>query len=188
MHLTLDPLTTAHISIDLMNATVGRELAPYDAATVVQNTSKIAKKLRDNGGMNIYVRVAIGEILELLTDVSFPRNTGAIPPGAGDIVPDSGIQPEDIVVVKRQWGAFYGTDLEQHLRRRNIKTIIMTGIATNFGVESTARAAQDSGYNLVFVEDAMSSLSGEAHKFVVENIFPRMGRVRSTEAVLNSLP
>lgn len=84
-------------------------------------------------------------------------------------------------------GAFYGTDLEQQLRRRNIRTIILGGIATNFGVECTARSAFDRGYQLVFAEDAMSSVSAEAHQFSVDTIFPRMGRVRSTAQIITAL-
>jgi nicotinamidase-related amidase len=90
-------------------------------------------------------------------------------------------------VTKRQWGAFYGTDLDLQLRRRDIRTIIMAGIATNFGVESTARDAQERGYELIFAEDAISSMSVEMHRFPVENIFPVMGRVRSTEEILGAL-
>jgi nicotinamidase-related amidase len=97
------------------------------------------------------------------------------------------VQPGDVVVTKRQWGAFYGTDLEQHLRRRGIRTIVLGGIATNIGVESTARAAHDQGYEVVFAEDAMSSLSAEVHEFPIKNIFPRMGRVRSVEEIMKAL-
>jgi nicotinamidase-related amidase len=68
-------------------------------------------------------------------------------------------------------GAFHGTALDQQLRRRGIRTVIMGGIATNFGVESTARAAFDHGYALVFAHDAMSSIKG-MHEFAVQSIFP----------------
>lgn len=71
--------------------------------------------------------------------------------------------------------------------RRNIRTILMGGIATNMGVESTARAAFDRAYELVFAEDAMSSMSAEAHQFSIQNIFPRMGRVRTTEQLIKAL-
>jgi nicotinamidase-related amidase len=90
------------------------------------------------------------------------------------------VQDGDVRITKRQWGAFYGTDLDLQLRRRGIRTLAMSGIATNFGVESTARAAFDRGYELVFVEDAMTSLAAEPHAFTVKELFPRMGRVRST--------
>jgi nicotinamidase-related amidase len=97
------------------------------------------------------------------------------------------VQAGDLIVTKRQWGAFYGTDLEQHLRRRGIRTIVIGGIATNFGVESTARAAFDQGYEVVFAEDAMSSVSAEVHEFPIKNVFPRMGRVRTVEQIVKAL-
>ncbi len=93
---------------------------------------------------------------------------------ASQLVPESGVQDGDIVIVKRQWGAFYGTGLDQQLRRRGIRTIMIGGIATNIGVESTAREAFDRGYEMVFVEDAMSTISPEAphlcrHNYLSEN-------------------
>jgi nicotinamidase-related amidase len=102
-------------------------------------------------------------------------------------VPEAGRKEGDFLVAKRQWGAFNGTSLEQQLRRKGVDTIVLGGIATNIGVESTARAALDHDYQLVFAEDAMSSMSAEWHEFSVKNIFPRMGRVRSTEEIIAAL-
>jgi nicotinamidase-related amidase len=186
MELTLDPKTTALVLIDLQNGVVGRQLAPYAAADVVRNGVKLADALRAKGGLVIFVRVKVTETLSLPVDAPNPRPAN-IPPEASELVAELNVQAGDVVITKRQWGAFYGTDLEQQLRRRQIRTLVMGGIATNFGVESTARAAHDYGYELVFAEDAMSSLSAEAHGFATKNIFPRMGRVRSTEQVLAAL-
>jgi nicotinamidase-related amidase len=109
------------------------------------------------------------------------------PPEASHMAPEAQVQASDHVVTKRQWGAFYGTELDQMLRRRGIKTIIMSGIATNYGVESTAREAFDRGYELVFAEDAMSTASAEAHQFCCQNTFRTMGRVRSTRELIDAL-
>jgi nicotinamidase-related amidase len=103
------------------------------------------------------------------------------------MAPEAQVQAQDHVVTKRQWGAFYGTELDQMLRRRGIKTIIMSGIATNYGVESTAREAFDRGYELIFAEDAMSTVSAEAHQFCCQNTFRTMGRVRSTRELIDAL-
>jgi nicotinamidase-related amidase len=108
------------------------------------------------------------------------------PPEAVHLADEAHVQATDHVVTKRQWGAFYGTELDQLLRRRGIKTLIMSGIATNYGVESTAREAFDRGYELIFAEDAMSSMSAEAHRFSSENVFRTMGRVRSTRALIDA--
>jgi nicotinamidase-related amidase len=98
-----------------------------------------------------------------------------------------GVIDSDIRIIKRQWGAFYGTELELQLRRRGIEHIVLGGIATNIGVESTARNAWELGFGQVFAEDAMSSTSAEHHAFAIENIFPRLGRVRSTAQILDLL-
>lgn len=91
------------------------------------------------------------------------------------------------MITKRQWGAFYGTELDLQLRRRDIDTIILCGILTTVGVESTARDAFERGYNQVFVEDAMAAREAADHVHTVGTIFPRIGRVRSTEEVLAAL-
>ena len=96
-------------------------------------------------------------------------------------------QDSDLVVTKRQWGAFYGTDLELQLRRRGIDTIVLGGIATNFGVESTARDAFERDFALIFAEDAMAGASAEAHAFALSTVFPRLGRIRSTRQILEAL-
>jgi nicotinamidase-related amidase len=108
-------------------------------------------------------------------------------PGWDELAPDLEKSEKDILITKRQWGAFYGTALDLQLRRRGIRTIVIGGIATNFGVESTARDAYERNFGLVFVEDAMSGISAEAHKFAIGTIFPRIGRVRSTAEVLGAI-
>ncbi|MGF6755433.1 isochorismatase family protein [Paraburkholderia sp. GAS42] len=186
--LSLDPKTTALVLIDLQHGIVGRELAPYPGSQVVENSVRLAEATRAAGGTVVFVRVLLTELLQRLTDAA-PQapNTPPPPAIASELVPEAGVQPGDLVVTKRQWGAFYGTDLELHLRRRGIRTVVMAGIATNFGVESTARAAFDQGYDLVFIEDAMSSMSAEAHKSSTEGVFRVMGRVRSTAGYVEAL-
>ena len=91
------------------------------------------------------------------------------------------------MILKRQWGAFYGTDLDLQLRRRKLATIVLCGIATEFGVESTARDAYEMGYEQVFAEDAMTGRSADSHANSVTRILPRMGRVRGTEEIIAAL-
>jgi nicotinamidase-related amidase len=99
------------------------------------------------------------------------------------------VEPEenDILILKRHWGAFYGTELDLQLRRRQVETLVLGGIATNFGAESTARSANEFGYQQVFAEDAMASFSEMNHDFAIQNIFPRLGRVRPTTEILEAL-
>lgn len=94
---------------------------------------------------------------------------------------------EDVVITKHHWGAFYATDLDLKLRRRGIATIILGGISTNLGVESTARAAFDHGYEQIFVSDAMTAHEARDHEHTLRRILPLLGKVRSTRDVVSAL-
>jgi nicotinamidase-related amidase len=186
--LNIDIARTALVQIDLQNFNVTRELAPHPAERVVGNCVLLASEMRDRGGMVIFVRVLLEDLPRPPADNPMVKpGTPAPPPEAVHLADVAQVQAQDIVVTKRQWGAFYGTDLEQLLRRRGVKTIIMSGIATNIGVESTAREAFDRGYELVFAEDAMSSISADGHNNACQNVFRIMGRVRSTRELIDAL-
>ncbi|MDE2040961.1 MAG: isochorismatase family protein [Patescibacteria group bacterium] len=86
----------------------------------------------------------------------------------------------------RQWGAFYGTELDMQLRRRGVRTIVLCGISTNIEVESTARFAYEYGYQQIFAEDACAARSKEEHDFPMKTVFPRMGQVRKTEEIISA--
>jgi len=185
---TLDLARTALVLIDLQNSNVKRTLAPYSAEQTVGNCVLLAQEMRSRGAMVVYVRVLLNELPVPLADAPMrPPGAAAPPYDASELAEMAGVEATDLVVAKRQWGAFYGTELDQLLRRRGIDTLLLGGIATNFGVESTARAAFDRSYKLVFAEDAMSSMDAEAHHFACTHIFPKMGRVRSTRAVIDML-
>jgi nicotinamidase-related amidase len=92
-------------------------------------------------------------------------------------------EASDLKVTKRQWGAFYGTDLDLQLRRRGVTTVVIGGIATNMGVESTARAAHEHGCAVVLAEDAATTFSAEMHEFAFEHIFPHLGRVAKADEI-----
>jgi nicotinamidase-related amidase len=187
--LALDPKTTALVLIDLQNGILAMPVQPHTSQQLLERSAKLAAALRTAGGTVIYVHVDFAQMTSLPTDAPPMRdpNGPPPPPEASQLSPHCGIQPGDLTVTKRQWGAFYGTNLDQILRRRGIQTILLGGIATNFGVESTARDAFDRAYQVVFIEDAMSTVSPEAHTFAITTTFPRMGRVRSTDEVLAAL-
>lgn len=189
MTLALDPATTALIVIDLQRGIVARQAAPHSASEVVERCAKLAKAFRDQKSLVILVHVAFSadDRDRLKPEADSPAPAGPLPPDWSEIVPEIGPHPGDILITKRQWGAFYGTNLEVQLRRRGIRTIVFGGIATNFGVESTARDAYERGFEQVFVEDAMSGLTAGAHEFAITTIFPRIGRVRSTAEVLAAI-
>jgi len=189
--LNLNPHTTALVLIDLQNGIVGRALAPYEAPLVIKNACALGQQCAAVGAKIVLVNVAFsiegGDRLKQPIDSPMPVPPGGFPPGFSDFAPEIAALKPDVIVTKRQWGAFYGTELDLQLRRRGIDTIILGGIATNFGVESTARDAWERNYTVIIAEDACTSMSADAHQFAIEKIFPRISRVRKSSEILSEL-
>jgi nicotinamidase-related amidase len=183
----LDSRKTALVLIDLQNAIVAMNTAPHPAAQVVGNSVALAEAFRGHGAPVVYVRVDLNDFLKLPVDEPVNLGNTPLPAIASEIAPSAGFQPGDILLTKRHWGAFAGTDLEQQLRSRGVDTVVLAGISTNVGVESTVRQGTGLGFGFVVVEDACSGQDGEQHRFAFEKIFPRLCRVRSTDEVLAAL-
>ncbi|MGK9173047.1 hydrolase [Yokenella regensburgei] len=187
--LQLDATKTALVVIDLQEGILPFAGGPYSAAQVVSRSAKLADKFRAAGAPVMLVRVGwsadFAEALKQPVDAAAGGH--ALPENWWDYPAALGKQESDIEVTKRQWGAFYGTDLELQLRRRGIETIVLCGISTNIGVESTARNAWELGFSLVVVEDACAAATAEQHQGSMTNIFPRIGRVRTTDEILAAL-
>ena len=181
----IDPVATALVLIDLQRGVVSRNTAPRSAAEVVRGCSRLVEAARPLGVLVVKVRVSFApdraNAPHQDVDEGYPP-----PPPAGwdELVEEMRPTAGEVVVTKRQWGAFYGTNLDLELRRRGRTTLVLGGIATNFGVESTARDAWERNYQLLLVEDAMAALDEEAHRFAVTRIFPRLGRVCTVADVL----
>ncbi len=192
MALDIDKKTTALVVIDLQKgiASSGRTFAPHSTEVVVQNAAKLAEAFRKNGMPVFLVHVVStpAERLDVVSDDPGWRPSGPLPADASDFVPEIGPKEGDLTIAKKQWGAFYGTELELQLRRRGMRTIVLCGISTNYGVESTARFAYEYGFQQVFAEDAMSSATEEMHNAAVNFVFRRIGRVRTTAEILEALP
>jgi nicotinamidase-related amidase len=187
--LTLDPRTTALVLIDLQKGILPYAKAPYDSATVLANAAKLASAFRTAQSQVVLVKVGFsadgGD--RLTADVDAPTPSAAQPADWLDDPVELPRQPGDILILKRQWGAFNGTELDLQLRRRGIRTIVLAGIATSIGVESTARFAWELGYEIVFAEDATSGPDAAMHVHSFKGIFPRLGRVRTTTDLLAAL-
>jgi nicotinamidase-related amidase len=187
--VVIDKSKTALVVIDLQKGIVGRPTVPYASETVVRNAAALAAAFRNNGMPVFLVRVTRSsdgkDALRPVADATMPAQLP--PPDWAEFVPEMEPRQGDFVITKRQWGAFYGTDLDLQLRRRGIAAIVLCGIATEFGVESTARDAYERGYQQVFAGDAMAGLHVESHANAVERIFPRMGRVRGAEEIILAL-
>jgi nicotinamidase-related amidase len=191
MALTLDLKKTALVLIDLQQGIVGQPRAPHAAAEVVRRAAELGRAFAAADAPIVRVHVGfaadLADQLQLPVDAPMPRPSGGLPAGWSDFVPEIAALPKAIDITKRQWSAFYGTELDLQLRRRGITTIVLGGIATNFGVESTARDAWQSNYAVVVAEDATTSVDAELHRLAIEKILPRIARVRSTTEILAAL-
>ncbi|GGQ84467.1 isochorismatase family protein [Streptomyces asoensis] len=164
----LAPARSALILVDLMDRIVALPLEPRKGTEVLTAAEELASAFRSAGALVVLVRVERPGVAEQ-------------PPGSALV---QGLRRDgDVEIVKRTIGAFQGTGLDDLLRERGVTTLVLAGIATNLGVESTARAAGDLGYDLVFVEDAMSALTGAEHEASVKLDFPRLGTVTRTADV-----
>lgn len=182
--------TTALIVIDLQNGVLDPEPVPFGKDQVVARSVSLAKAF------------AAAEIPIMLTTTDFGPGYADAPKGAADtpwalpkdglpaefatLVPEVDALPAAVRIVKRQMSAFFGTELDLQLRRRGCGTVVICGVATNMGVEATARAAFDLNYNVVIAADACSSVAPGLHEFAVEKILPRIARVRQADEIIEA--
>lgn len=186
MAMQLDPRKTALILIDLENGILAMPVQPYSADEITAKCRTMAEAFRAHGAPVVYVNVDLANMLPLQVDQSHSGGQTP-PPEASELSPTSGYQQGDLRVTKRHWGAFGHTNIDVLLKERGIDTVVFGGIATNLGVESTARQAASYGLNIVIAEDACSSLGKEMHDFAIKNIFPMMARVRTTQEVVDAI-
>ncbi|MFE2335179.1 hydrolase [Streptomyces coelicoflavus] len=180
---------TALVLIDLQNAIVSAPCVPHTGADIVARAADLADAFRKEGAPVVLVRVTEAEDKADGTPgrKDAPSYGGPMPAGWDEIVEDLSGHPGDILVTKRNWGAFYGTDLDLQLRRRGITQIVLAGIATSIGVESTARNAHELGYHVTLATDAMADMNPEAHLNSIERIFPLLGECGRAEEIIGLL-
>lgn len=185
--ITLSAPSTALILVDLQRAVLALQTEPRTSSSVLANCKLLAERFRSAGAPVILSNVAFasdfGDLQRTPVDQASPAAKGPLMENWFELA-EGLTRPTDLRITKHQWGAFYGTDLDLQLRRRRIETVVIGGIATNFGVESTARAAHEHGYAPVLVEDACASLSTDMHAFAFTQIFPLLGRVTKVNDIV----
>ena len=174
----LDP-RTALVVIDLQKGILSLPVV-HPAADVLGRAIVLAAAFRARGLPVVLVNVA--SVAPGRTEES--RFAGELPSDFAVLAPELDRQPDDVLVTKRSWGAFTGTDLEARLREARVTQVVVCGIATSIGVESTARQAHELGFNVTLPLDAMTDLSAEAHGNSATRIFPRLGETGTAADVL----
>ncbi len=168
----------ALIVVDLQKGIVALPTA-HDTADIVARSASLARAFRVSGRPVVLVHVS--GVAPGRTDAG-PRELPT-DPSFFEFVPEIEQAPSDHVVEKKRWGAFHGTDLDVQLRRRGIRTIVLGGVATQIGVESTARQAWEHGYELVIVKDATTSMAAEPHEMSMKHILPRISRLTESAQI-----
>jgi nicotinamidase-related amidase len=110
-----------------------------------------------------------------------------MPDGWAELIPELNRQPSDHLVTKKTRGAFTNTDLEKYLTANGVTQVVIVGVSTSAGVESTARQAHELGFNVVLVTDAMTDSDADAHHNSVTRIFPKMSETGTTRQLLDLL-
>jgi len=193
MSLVLDPRSTALVLIDLQKGILSQPLVPHDVGTVTKNGVALAKRFLEKKAPVVAVNVTFsadyGDTPPKEVDSPMQLPPGGVPAGWADLIPEIDGLPGILRVTKRQWGAFFGTELDLQLRRRGISTIVLGGVSTPIGVEQTAREAWQLNYTVVLAEDACAAGGGDAqiHDHSIKKILPRISRIRSTADVLAAL-
>jgi nicotinamidase-related amidase len=187
MPATLDP-ATALILIDLQDGiTALPTVDPSDQ--IVARGARLADAFRAHKKLVVATRVAFspdgGDVVQTRTAANQGGPTPT--PNYGEFRSELKLGNGDVPITKRGWNAFYGTELDLELRRRKITGIVLAGISTSIGVESAARAANERGYELTIVTDAVTDTDRGAHLNSLEVIFPRIAELATTDDVLSVL-
>jgi nicotinamidase-related amidase len=190
-------INTALILIDLQKSNLKIETVP-PVSEVLKQAAKLVTAFREVGLPIVVVNVnpvgaawtkvrvekptiPRGQVTQALAKIVMPLA------GKTDILPEIITQPDDIFITKKTWNAFYSTPLQDELRKRKVTGIVLAGVSTSIGVEGTARAASELGYNIAFAVDAMTDRVPEAHRNSLRFIFPRIGESGTTEEIINKL-
>jgi nicotinamidase-related amidase len=176
----LDP-RTALIVIDLQKGIVGMPTA-HSTADIVSRASELATAFRKHGLPVVLVNVDAGAPGRTEQSRNFPRSDDwAV------LVPELNQQLSDITVTKKTWGAFSSTDLDAQLKKLGVTQVVLAGVATSAGVESSARHAHELGYNVTLATDAMTDMSADAHSNSISRIFPRIGETGTSREIIELL-
>ena len=177
----LDP-RTALVLVDLQKGVVSNP-GVHLMSCIVKNAAALADAFRRRSLPVVLVHAvgtAPGRTEQALSH-------GQRPADWTELVPELNWQPTDHVVAKRTWGAFTNTGLDLPLRGAGVTQVVIAGLVTSIGVESTARQAYDLGFNVTLAVDAMTDRNADAHHNSVERIFPKLGETGTVWEIINAL-
>ncbi len=182
MPVTTIDARTALIVVDLQRGILNSPFS-HPIAAVIERSRALIDAFRQHGLPVVLVNVA--GVAPGRTEHT-PRHT-TLPEGFTVLLPELNQQPGDILVTKRTWGAFPSTDLESQLKAKGVTQVVVVGVATGTGVESTARQAYELGFNVTLAVDAITDARPEAHAYSLSHVFPRLGETGTAQEIIDLL-
>ena len=186
-----DGTAAALIIIDLQEGILSPEPLPHGRELIVTRAAEMGRTF---AAANRPIVVTTTDFAAGYADAPAGRADApwalpseGLPPDFAALAPEIAMLPAAARITKRQMSAFFGTELDLQLRRRGCDTVVICGVATNLGVEATARAAFDLNYSVVIAADACDSVAPGLHEFAVEQILPRIARVRQSGEIIAAL-
>lgn len=188
-NLTIQPSTTALVLVDFQNFTMELPTAPFTPAEALRNGVRLAKACRAKKMPVVLVRVGHPShhaphpnlpVDESFSGFEYPENPM-------ELCAELGPEPGDIIVDKYNWGAFYQTNLDAQLRRRGVTTLIVGGLVTHIGVDTTMRQAHERNYAQVLASDTVAAFDLSQHEHVIQHVAPRLSKVRTTDEILAAI-
>ena len=175
----LDP-RTALVVVDLQKGTIGSHPMAHSADDVIGRAAELAAAFRQRGLPVALVNHAGNPAGR----TQYGQGGGDWPPELTELMPGLDADASDLRVTKRSWGAFAGTDLDARLRSLGVTQVVIAGVATSYGIESTARDAYDRGYHVTIAADAVTDPSLEGHQHRLDRVFPALGQVGTTAEII----
>lgn len=182
MSITQIDHRTALVVIDLQQGIVALNTC-HPVAEIVDNCTKLIAKFRQLSLPIVFVNV--DGVMPGRTDIV--KSNAEKPANWSKLIDELELEQHDIFITKQSWGAFTNTQLQQVLSSLKITQLVICGIATSMGVESTVRQAAELGYNLSLPTDAMTDLTINAHNNSVTSIFPKLAETGSTQQLLTKI-
>jgi ureidoacrylate peracid hydrolase len=196
----IEPRRAALLIIDMQNYFVkpGHQGEVPLARAIVPNINRLAAELRRRGGHVVWIRNGTAGTRQswsnyhdgLMTPERMLRRYEAMEEDHDgfEFWRENDIRPEDACLTKTRYSAFIhgSSDVERHLRERDIDTVLIAGTATNICCESTARDAMMLNFKTVMVSDGLAAYSDEEHNASLSALYGQFADVQTVDEVLQS--
>ena len=191
-NLNLDRVNTAVLSMDIQEAPV-RKSSMFRERNVGQAAKSVLEAARKAGVLVIHAVIDYQPAFFSPKNIFLQKIRVPILSAPGvdvaellEIVDEVKPVGDEPIIRKPRMNPFFGTALDSMLRSRDIETVVLMGVATEFVVEAAARHAADADYRVIVLEDCCASFSDEAHRASL-HIMDHLARLATSADFLGSV-